>query len=155
MKSKYKYIIIGIIVIVAAYYARVIVAAKNLLFSVGGIRNLKISQGVITWRQIIRVTNGENVAIPITSANIENRINQTTIGKTILANAQTIEAQSTSNLELDVYIPLSDLIGLGLEVFNTIRTRAISIQLAGNVRALGFSIPVNESFNLNLNNIIQ
>ncbi|GAB3519492.1 LEA type 2 family protein [Emticicia fontis] len=150
MKSKYKYLIIGIIVIVAAYYARVILAAKNLLFSVGGISNLKINQGVITWRQIIRVTNGENVSIPITSANIENRINQTPIGKTILANAQTIEARSTSNLELDVYIPLSDLVGLGLEVFNTIRTGAVSFQLAGNVRALGFSIPVNQSFNLNL-----
>jgi len=152
---KRKYIIIAIIAIVAGYYARVIFAAKRLLFSVGGVRNLKITQGVITWRQTIRVTNGESVAIPITSANIENRINNSPIGKTILANAQTIEARSTSNLELDVYIPLSDLIGLGLEVFNTIRTGAVSFQLAGNVRALGFSIPVNESFNLNLKNIIQ
>lgn len=147
---KTKHLIIAIVVAVAAYYARVIFAAKRLLFSVGSIRSLKISQGIISWRQIIRVTNGENVAIPITSANIENRINRTPIGKTILVNAQTIAARSTSNLELDVVIPISDLINLGFEIYNTIKTGTVSFQLAGNVRALGFNIPIDQSFNLNL-----
>ncbi|MFD2521368.1 LEA type 2 family protein [Emticicia soli] len=150
---KRKYIIIAILIIIASYYARVVLAAQRLYFAVGSIKNLKLSGGVITWRQIIRVTNGENVAIPITSANIENRINNSTIGRTILAQSQTIAARSSTDLLLDVYIPLSDLLGLSLEILNTVKTGFVSFELAGHVRALGVSVPISQKFNLDLKHL--
>lgn len=146
---KIKHLIIAILIVLAAYYARVIAAAKNLSFGVGSIRGLRLSGGIISWTQVIKVTNGESVAIPITSANLENRFNNTTVGKSILPRAQIIAARSVSNLEVFIAIPMTDLLGLGVEIFNTIKSGAFSFELAGNVRALGVSVPVSEKFNIN------
>jgi LEA14-like dessication related protein len=146
---KTRYIIIAIVVAVIAFYLRVISAAKNLAFGVGSIRGLKLSGGIISWTQVIKVTNGESVAIPITSANFENRFNNTVIGKSILPRMQTIAARSITDLEIFIAIPVTDLLGLGVEIFNTIKAGSFTFELAGNVRALGVSVPVSQQFNIN------
>lgn len=139
---------------VAAYYARVILAAQRLYFAIGGLKNLRLSQGVISWVQLIKVTNGESVSIPITSANFENRINGSVIGKSILAGSQVIAARSISSLEILVTIPLIDLLALGAEIVNIARTGAVTIELTGGVRALGVNIPVNQKFSVDFKHLL-
>lgn len=146
-------IILIIVIAVAAYYGRIYLAANNLTFGAGSASKLRFQKGFVSWEQIINVTNGESVAIPITSANVQPVFNKTAIGKTILKGSQTIAARNTTGLIFTVVIPYTDFISIGFSIQDILKDKNLTIELQGSVRAVGLNVPLKESYFIDLKNI--
>ncbi len=152
--KKGKSIAIAILLIIAIYLYNIYLAAKSLSFALGRIQNVKISFGTLSFILNLRVTNGEGVSIPITGLNVDNYFGKSILGKAILQESIFISGNSVSDVPLLVNIPLTDLLYLIPEIKSVVSTKTISFSLKGNVSVVGISVPVNQKYVLNLNNIL-
>lgn len=145
---KKNHIIIGLIALVAVYYARVYAAVKNHISAKAGkMKNLSFKGGSMTWIQELAVSNTSNVSIPITGANIAVIFGKSEIGTARIYSRAVVAAKSVSPVPVQIEISLWSLPAAVGELINIINTGFIKVSLTGVISAVGITTPINEEIN--------
>lgn len=147
MSKNLKRLLIVLALLVAYYIHKLIQAAKNLRFSLGRLSSFSLKGNAVSWTQYINITNGEPVAIPVTSVNLLNYVGGQNIGSSVLEGGSfRIAPRSTTAMPIRISIPLIDLAWGVQSVIEMVKSGSFSMRLQGNVGSLGISIPVDQSF---------
>lgn len=151
-KKIIRVIVISLVVIVVAYYAKVSTAAKNLGYGVGKIKNFKFGNQ-ISWNQEILITNGDVVDIPINGVALLNYFGKYQIGSTILETKQIIKAKATNSIIVKVVIPYTDLLAAGAAAVSAVKSGVFSLTLRGQLNSLLLNIPIDQTFKIDINKL--
>lgn len=152
MKST-KRIVIGLVLLLGWYLFKVFSAAKAFRYSRGSTTDfrIKISEGLITWTQGIVIANGDNVPVFVNGVSVQNSVNGTLVGTSILEAPFMIPARSNdTEMKIKVTIPFDDLGGVSGSLMNAFRTGQITMRFFGFVWSLGIKLPIDQKFSLQI-----
>ena len=146
-----KKIVWGLLLLLGWYLFKVFSASKKLTYARGQITNFKIriKEGLITWNQGINISNGDTVPVFVSAISVQNSVNGSLVGTSILAKPFTIPARTDSvEMVLNVTVPFDDLGGLSGSLMQAFRAGNIKMRFFGFVWSLGIKLPIDETFTL-------
>lgn len=136
------------IVLIAVFFWRKALAAKNLTFALNLPFGFKVRNASLYFTLPIRVLNGSPDSLKISGLNLKAYFKGNELGTVYALQPQTIAALSESVFNADVFIPLVNLTYAIPEL--SVKETTIPVRFVGNVRAFGISFPVDYTQTLKL-----
>lgn len=130
------------------YVSQKIDVAKRLDFRFGGQSNFSLKNGAFTFNQGIIVLNPTENQLTINTVDLDVSFNKNKIGNTYFINKVVLEAGTESTLVCRCVIPFTN-IGT---IWNSIKSKGFTVNLKGNIKAIGVTIPVNEDIKITIPN---
>lgn len=143
-------IVLAIVAVIALYILNKVQTAKQLEFSVGIPRNVRVSGGNILFDLPLNAQNVTQGSVRIKAVDMDVYSAGKFLGKALMTAPTTIVPASTTTLVVNVQLAIYDVVSALGSVINLLGQGKVSLKLDGLVYAEGVQLPVAQSFDFTL-----
>jgi LEA14-like dessication related protein len=143
-------IVLAIVAVIALYILNKVQTAKQLEFSVGIPRNVRVSAGNVLFDLPLNAQNVTQGSVRIKAVDMDVYSAGKYLGKALMTTPTTIVPASTTTLVVNVQLAIYDVVTALGSVINLLGQGKVSLKLDGLVYAEGVQLPVAQSFDFTL-----